>query len=222
MRIRRPSRRVVVATGLATLSAALVLGPSAYVRHATRGHVFAAGDVPGAPVAIVFGAGVHGGKPSPFLARRLDIAIGLYQRGAVRGLLVSGDNSRHDYDEVGVMAAYAAAHGVPDSVIAQDHAGFNTYDSCYRARAIFGVRRAVVVTQSFHVARATFVCRELGIDAAGVGDDTSGQWPGPTRKYEARELLSTVKALWQTRVSNPQPHFLGPHETALDLVLAGG
>lgn len=200
---------------------ALLFGPSAYVRHVTAGQRFAAAEVPEAPVAIVFGAGISGGQPSPFLQRRLDIAVHLFERGRVRGLLMTGDNGRLDHDEVGVMAAYAAAHGVPAAVIAQDHAGFNTYDSCYRALAIFGVRRAVVITQKFHVARATFVCRELGVEAYGVGDDTARDWPGPTRRYQARELLATAKALWDTWVSRPKPHFLGPHETALDQVIAG-
>ncbi|MEP7054872.1 MAG: ElyC/SanA/YdcF family protein [Actinomycetota bacterium] len=207
---------------LGVLGLTLVFGPAAYVRHATRGRIYHPADVPGEPVAIVFGAGVHGGEPSPFLARRLDIAIGLFQRGQVRGLLMTGDNSREDYDEVGIMARYAAGRGVPAAAIGQDHAGFNTYDSCYRARVIFGVRRAVVVTQSFHVRRATFLCRQLGLEADGVGDDTSDTWPGETRKSQVRELLATMKALWQTQVSKPTPHFLGPHENALDQVLAAG
>jgi vancomycin permeability regulator SanA len=223
LRRPRPRRRTVAVLGaLAVLSAAVVFGPSGYLRIATARHRFTLAAAPSAPVAIVLGAGVHGGQPSPFLARRLDLAIELYAGGRVRGLLMSGDNSRSDYDEVGVMAAYAVAHGVPADVVAQDHAGFDTYASCYRARALFGVRRAVLVTQSFHVARAVFVCRHVGVDAAGVGDDTSRRWPMPTRRAQIRELFSSTKALWETEVTRPEPHFLGPHEPALDAVLAGG
>lgn len=203
------------------MGVAVVAGPSIYVRRQTSGLRYAIADVPAAPVAIVFGAGIRAGKPSPFLARRLDIAVDLYAHGRVRALLMSGDNSTTEHDEVAVMTAYAVEHGVPATVIAQDHAGFDTYDSCYRAREIFGVHRAILVTQQFHLARATFVCRQLGIEAFGVGDDTSGPWPGLTRKYEAREVLSTTKALWESRVTHPEPKFLGPRESVLDQVLAG-
>jgi vancomycin permeability regulator SanA len=119
-----------------------------------------------------------------------------------------------------VAAAVAAVADVPATVIGQDHAGFDTYDSCYRAKAIFGVRRAVVITQDFHLARAVYLCRRLGIEAFGVGVDSSRKYPGLTRKFAAREFLSTTKAVWQAVVTKPRPHFLGPHETQLDDVLA--
>lgn len=220
MRLQRPSRRLFLAALLA--GAAVTLGPTGYVHAVTRGDRYAASDVPAAPVAIVLGAGIRGDQPTPFLQRRLDLAIQLYAAGRVRGLLMTGDNSRTSYDEVGVMAAYAVAQGVPADVVAKDHAGFDTYDSCYRAREIFGVRRAIVVTQTFHLARAVFTCRQLGLDVTGVGDDTSRRWPWPTRRSQVRELFSTGKAVWETQVTRPAPHFLGPHEPALDSVLAGG
>lgn len=215
------SRRTVILSVVVAAIAASV-GPSAYVLARTSGQRYAAADVPDAPVVIVLGAGIRGDQPTPFLARRLDIAIDLFRRGRVRGMLMSGDNGRVDHDEVGVMAAYAVARGVPAGVIGKDHAGFDTYDSCYRAREIFGVRRAIIVTQNFHVARATYVCRQLGVEAFGVGDDTSTQWPGSTRRYQAREMLSTVKALWETELSRPQPTFLGPRERVLEQVLSTG
>ena len=214
-----PSRRARLAVALAA-GVAAVVGPSLYVAARTDSYRYTATDVPPAPVAIVLGAGIRGGQPTPFLARRLDIAIDLFRRGRVRGLLMTGDNGRVEHDEVGVMAAYAVAHGVPAEVIGKDHAGFDTYDSCYRAREIFGVRRAIIVTQSFHLPRATYVCRQLGVETFGVGDDTAGDWPGQTRRYQARELLSTTKALWETQVSRPAPKFLGPRERILDLVLS--
>lgn len=201
-------------------TAAAVIGPSGYVLARTAGQRYAAADVPQAPVAIVLGAGIRGAEPTPFLARRLDVAIDLFRRGRVRGMLMSGDNGRVDHDEVAVMAAYAIARGIPAEVIGKDHAGFDTYDSCYRAREIFGVRRAIIVTQTFHLARATYVCRQLGVEAFGVGDDTAGRWPGPTRRYQAREVFSTAKALWETQVSRPQPTFLGPRERILERVLS--
>ena len=219
VKLPRPSRRVVVAAALVAGIAA-VAGPTVYVAAQTDRHRYAAAAVPAAPVAIVLGAGIRGDQPTPFLARRLDVAIDLFRQGRVRGLLMTGDNGRVDHDEVGVMAAYAVANGVPADVIGKDHAGFDTYDSCYRARAIFGVRRAIIVTQNFHLARATYICRQLGVEAFGVGDDTAADWPGPTRRYQAREVLATAQALLETQVLRPEPKFLGPRERILDRVLA--
>jgi len=224
--VRRPTqtrRRVLaVVAGAALLGTLATAGPALYVRHTTQSHRYAVGDVPNAPVALVFGAGIRGSAPSPFLRQRLDLAVELYRAGRVRGLLMSGDHGRTDHDEVAVMTAYAVAQGVPASVIGQDHAGFDTYDSCYRAKAIFGVDRAIIVTQDFHVARAVYLCRRLGVEAYGVGVDSARDYPGHTRKFAAREVLSTTKAVWQAVVTRPEPRFLGPHETQLDHVLAGG
>ena len=224
--MRRPKltrRRILAATAVASLLGTLAaVGPTMYVRRTTQDHRYSVADVPAAPVGIVFGAGIRGDAPSNFLQQRLDLAVELYRAGRVRGLLMSGDHGRTEHDEVAVMTRYAVTHGVPAGVIGQDHAGFDTYDSCYRAKAIFGVRRAVVVTQEFHLARAVYLCRQLGIEAFGVGVDSSRDYPGHTRKFATRELLSTTKAVWQAAVTKPEPHFLGPHETQLDHVLAGG
>ncbi len=225
--MRRPRltrRRLLAATAVAglllgTLAAA---GPTLYVRRTTQDHRYSVADVPAAPVGIVFGAGIRGDAPSNFLQQRLDLAVELYRAGRVRGLLMSGDHGRTQHDEVAVMTKYAVAQGVPADVIGQDHAGFDTYDSCYRAKAIFGVRRALVVTQNFHLPRAVYLCRRLGIEAFGVGADSGREYPGLTRKFAAREVLSTTKAVWQAVITRPEPHFLGPHETQLDHVLAGG
>jgi vancomycin permeability regulator SanA len=105
-------------------------------------------------VAIVLGAQVHeDGRPSRFLEARLALAERLYESGRVRALLVTGDHGRWAYDEPGTMRRWLVEHGVPERRVVVDHAGFDTYDSCLRARRIFGVRRAVVVTQTFHVLR---------------------------------------------------------------------
>jgi vancomycin permeability regulator SanA len=220
-----PRRRLLaglLAAGVLVVGILAATVPSFYVRHATAGLRYGVADVPRTPVAIVLGAGINGDAPSPFLQQRLDLAVELFRAGRVSGLLMSGDHGRADHDEVAVMTAYAVAHGVPAAVIGQDHAGFDTYDSCYRAKAIFGVRRAIVVTQDFHLPRAVYLCRRLGIEAYGVGIDSAVTHPADTRKYAARERLSTAKALWQALVTHPEPHFLGPHETQLDAVIAAG
>lgn len=181
-----------------------------------------AGRTPTRSVALVLGAGVlPGGTPTPFLQQRLDLAHDLYAAGRVRAILVSGDHGRTHHDEPGAMKAYLVATGVPAGDVTEDHAGFSTYDSCYRAKAVFGVREAVIVTQGYHLPRAVFTCRRLGIDAVGLGGSEMSAHPHETIQYSLREVLSTVKASWQL-VRKPRPHFLGPHETGLDDAVAAG
>jgi vancomycin permeability regulator SanA len=177
--------------------------------------------VPERPVAVVLGAGVFGNEPSPTLATRLDGAIELLRAGKVDHLLMTGDNSRPDYDEVTAMRDYAIRRGVPGDAITRDYAGFDTYDSCIRARDVFGVRAAVVVTQDFHLAREVFTCRSVGIDAVGLAVPDwafrSERLPYPYRRnqevgYTVREWLARVKAVLDTEVVQPGPTFGGPYE----------
>jgi vancomycin permeability regulator SanA len=178
--------------------------------------------VPVRPVAIVFGAGVVDGKPTPALAERVHGAVELYKQGKVGRVLMSGDHSTLAYDEVSVMKQQAVAEGVPADAITRDHAGFNTYDSCYRARDIFGVRAAVLVTQDYHLSRALFTCRELGIDAVGLRisdwqhapEKAQSHWwtRDISASYMSREWLSRTKAVIAAKATHPQPKFLGPYE----------
>ncbi len=120
-------------------------------------------------MALVFGAGLRDGRPSPYLAHRLDAAVRLHRAGTVRVLLVSGDHGRRDHDEPGAMRRYLLDRGVPPGRVVSDHAGFDTWDSCARAARVFGVRRALLVSQDYHVRRAAaLLCRAAGIDAYGV------------------------------------------------------
>lgn len=138
--------------------------------------------VPEAPVAIVFGAAVYpGGHPSPVLADRVETAAALYRAGKVRKLLLSGDNRFVNYNEPGAMMRYALQLGIPRDAIQPDYGGRRTYDTCYRARYIFQVRKAILVTQKFHLPRALFICRSLGVNAVGVAADR--------RLYPRREVL---------------------------------
>jgi vancomycin permeability regulator SanA len=177
--------------------------------------------VPERPVAIVFGAGVNGSNPSPALASRLDGAIALYDAGTVDHLLMSGDNGRADYDEVTVMRDYALARGVPGEAITRDYAGFDTYDTCSRARQIFGVRAAVLVTQDFHLARALYTCDQLGVDVVGLaipdwnfrpGELDYGYTQSQEVGYTGREWLARGRAFFETNLTHPGPAVLGPYE----------
>ncbi len=120
-------------------------------------------------VAIVFGAGLtRGGYPTAVLRDRVETAAQLYFAGKVQKLLMSGDNRSDNYNEPGAMREYALSLGVPSDAIVLDYAGRRTYDTCYRAKAIFGLKSALLVTQQFHLPRALFLCNALGIQAAGV------------------------------------------------------
>ncbi|KNE79457.1 MULTISPECIES: SanA/YdcF family protein [Streptomyces] len=210
----RGRRRFVRA---AVLGCVLGLLPMTWMTAAGSGRVRTVADVPPAPVAVVFGAGLRDGTPSPYLAHRLDAAAELYGAGTVRVVLVTGDNSTLDYDEPDAMRAYLTARGVPDDRIVSDYAGFDTWDSCVRAKKIFGVERAVLVTQGFHIRRALALCGAAGLDAYGVGvaERRDVTWYAGG----AREVLAAAKAALEAAV-RPDPHFLGPREPGVREALA--
>jgi len=214
--LRRTMFWGALATALAIIAGSFC---SLWVRASAFGHVYDEGSVPPAPVAIVLGAEVYpGGEPSPFLAARLDIAKRLLDEGKVRAILVSGDHSRWDYDEPGSMQVYLVARGVPVSQVVLDYAGFDTYDSCARAKRVFGVRKAIVVTQSYHIDRAVTLCRGQGIDASGVGDDSVRIYTEPWAHSYVREQGAIVKAAVDA-ISHRDPVFLGRHEPGIDEAL---
>ncbi len=161
-------------------------------------------ETPARPVALVFGGGIYAdGSLTPMLRDRVDTAIALYRAGKVRKLLMSGDNRVTDYDEPGRMYDYALSQGMPARDIVRDYAGLRTYDSCYRAGAIFGVRGAVLVTQRFHLARALYTCRAMGMDAVGVVADRRPY--GGESYYEMREAAATVAAWLDVNIIRPKP-----------------
>ncbi|WP_155884646.1 SanA/YdcF family protein [Actinomadura flavalba] len=214
--VRRWAGVLLVLAGLAAYAGA---APTGWAYATTAGLRVGVADAPSAPVALVLGAGIGGGRPSPLLARRLDIAAELYRRGTVRVLLVSGDNRVRGYDEPTVMRDYLVGRGVPERHVVRDFAGLDTWDSCTRARRIFQVRRLIVVTQEFHLPRAVALCRAAGLRAWGVGDDSSGAWPGPTAAGHAREPLAMLKAV-RSLALRPDPTLLGRTETGVAEALA--
>ncbi len=186
-----------------------------YVSAATNTRRFTeVAEVPTQKVAVVFGAGIRpDNTPTPMLADRVTAAVELYKSGRVQKLLMTGDNSSIDYNEVMVMQNYAVSQGVPVKDITLDHAGFSTYESCYRAKEIFGVKEAILVTQNFHLPRAVYTCRQLGIEATGLGTPDWGSYSKKTVSfYTFREQVSTLKALWEVHVTRPLPTFLGDFE----------
>lgn len=172
-------------------------------------HSVAADEAPHAQVAIVLGAGVdENGVLSAMLADRVATAVALYRAGKVSKLLMSGDHGSRDYDEVNNMRRYAEKHGVPTQDIFMDHAGFNTYDTMVRARKVFQVESALVVTQAFHLPRAVYLARSQGIDATGVSADRR-PYLDPLY-FEVRDAAARLKDFFLVNVIHPEPRFLGP------------
>ena len=205
---------MVIAAGLLLAVVTLLFVPLLVIRADTSGRLTSdPADVSHHQVALVLGAGLtRDGTPTWFLADRLDAAIRLYRMGKVAGLLMSGDNHTASHDEPGAMRTYAIAHGVPAAAITLDYAGFDTYDSCYRARHIFGVQSAVVVTQGYHAPRAVYLC-SVGINADALTVPDWGRVPAAKMvHYQAREVLADVKAMWDADVATPSPRYLGARE----------
>lgn len=160
----------------------------------------------GARAAIVFGAGLtRDGHPTPVLRDRVETAVNLYRTGKVEKLLMSGDNRFEYYNEPAAMRQYALDLGVPDDAIVLDFAGRSTYDTCYRAKAIFNLQEAVLVTQRFHLPRALFTCVQIGLKATGVIADRRTYFPTSRLSWQIREIPATLNALLDVLVTHPLP-----------------
>jgi SanA protein len=202
--VRRWPRLSKAAMAGGTLIVLAIAGANAYILLSTDDEATAnVADVPHTQVAIVPGALVQAnGKMSAMLADRVRQADALWKAGKVDRILVSGDHHTWAYDEPDTMRKALVADGVPGGVIFEDHAGFDTWATMVRARGIFGVRDAVVVTQGFHMPRALYLAHAAGIDATGLTADLH-QWGYQGRKSEVREVLSRVKAIADTALDTP-------------------
>lgn len=169
-------------------------------------------DASNAPAAVVFGAGLRrDGSPTLILEDRVETAVQLYKSGKVKKLLMSGDNRFLDYNEPASMRQYAIGLGVPEEDIVLDYAGRSTYDTCYRARAIFGLNQAILVTQSFHLPRAIYTCSVLGMDVTGVKANLKHFQKVSILYWNFREVFASLNALWDVHISHPLP-VLGDQE----------
>ena len=171
-----------------------------------RGKVFTVSSVPVRRVAIVFGAGLYrNGSATPVLADRVTAAANLYFAGKVEKLLMSGDNRFVDYNEPEAMRKLAVSLGVPNEAIVLDYAGRRTYDTCYRAKAIFKVDQAILVTQAFHMPRALYLCNRLGVDSIGVESDLRTYSKFSLLSWNSRELFAMAAAIWDVNIGHPVP-----------------
>jgi SanA protein len=158
------------------------------------------------PVGIVPGAGLNRDKtPSLALRDRLDGVIKYYETQQISKVLVSGDNRFADYDEPTSMRDYLVARGVQELDVVRDFAGQRTYDTCYRAKNIFGLDRVVIFTQTYHLWRAVYLCRSLGLEAYGVAVEESNYVPSRYRFWIFREVFARVSAVWDVNISKPIP-----------------
>ncbi|MEV8515769.1 ElyC/SanA/YdcF family protein [Dactylosporangium sp. NPDC051484] len=217
-RRRRALRRLTVA---AVLVAALVLVPTAWIRAEASGRVVPADRAPAADVAIVFGAQLeNGGKePMSFLRNRLDAAAALISSGKVKALLISGDAGGGSGNEVEAMSDYLAARGVDPARLVLDPYGLDTYDTCRRAHDVYGVDRALLVSQDAHLYRAVTLCRGVGVDAWGVPAGCRGCQRVTIWYNETREVGAGWKAAWDAMRHRP-PAVQSPPDQALRQAVA--
>ena len=174
-------------------------------------------EAPASRLAIVFGAGLRrDGSPTAVLRDRVETAAALYFSGKVEKILMSGDNSYEYYNEPGSMKEYALSLGVPETAIVMDYAGRRTYDTCYRAKAIFGVEEALLVTQGFHLPRALFLCNALGIDSYGIEANNNSYRGRSLVIWNIREQIATLGAFIDVYVSNPLPVLGAPEPIFVD------
>jgi SanA protein len=196
--MRKQSRLLLTLAG--GLAAVVLVANLAVIAGGSGGKVTGPVDC-----ALVLGAGVRDdGSPSDVLRDRLDEALALYRAGRVKRILVSGDHQTRDYDEPNAMRLYLEANGVAPEAVFMDHAGLDTYSSMWRARHVFGASRIVVVTQQFHLARAVWCARSLGMQAEGSAADRhlyrGIAW------LQAREVVSRTKALVDVTVGRTPRH----------------
>ncbi len=207
----KKKKRVLLtfAAVLVLLGLILGLGPDLLIAASARSRIVSPEEAAafGADCILVLGAGLlPDGSPSLMLGERIQTGVDLYEAGVAPKLLMSGDHGRSDHDEVNAMKDAAMAQGVPSEDIFMDHAGFATYDSFYRAGAIFGVKKVVIVTQAYHLPRALWIARALGLEAVGVSCDTR-RYAGQTYR-DVREILARDKDFFKC-ILKPLPRYLG-------------
>jgi SanA protein len=184
-----------------------IIAVNTYVKSSTKKHIsYSLKRFPKNDVGIIFGAGINGNQPSKYLKDRLDAGILLYKAKRINKILLSGDNGREEYDELTVMKNYCLSHGVDTTKIFIDYAGFDTYSTMYRAKHIFKIKKATLISQEYHLNRAIYIGQKMGIKSVGYSANK--------REYLGyqyvcfREYLSRFKSFLDV-LRNREPRFLG-------------
>lgn len=198
----------LILAGIICGSAALAV--NAHVKNSTKEKIISteeAAKIEDADCIIVLGCFVReDGTPSHMLADRIKRGVELYEAGASDKIIMSGDHGRTEYDEVGTMKNEAVKAGIPSADVFEDHAGFSTYESLYRAKEIFEADKVIIVTQEYHLHRALYIAKKLGVEAVGVAADYRA-YSGQTMR-DVREVLARVKDFGKV-IIKPEPTYLG-------------
>lgn len=192
-----------------TVGILFIFGINFYVVFSSKNRIITleeAKNIQNIDCILVLGAGIWGDKPSPMLEDRILESIQVYNEGISNKLIMSGDHGQHGYDEVSVMKKYALEKKIPSSDVFMDHAGFSTYESVYRAKEIFQAKKVIIVTQEYHLYRALYIAKNLGLEAYGISSNPrsySGQF-----YREVREILARNKDFVQSLLKT-KPTYLG-------------
>ena len=206
---KKAKKIFTVLVSAAVLLAAAVFVPNFIIVNKTKSNIVTleeSAELSDIDCAVILGAGVRDGKPTPMLRDRLLTGIELYKSGAAKKLIMSGDHSSKDYDEVNIMKSFAVENGIPDSDIFMDHAGFSTYETVYRAKEIFEADNIIIVSQEYHLYRALYIAKKLGVKAVGVSADLN-TYRGQTKR-DLREILARDKDFFNC-IIKPEPTYLG-------------
>jgi len=208
-KIKKRLKKVVIIFLVMAVSAAIgIFAIDFHVSRVGSKYILSPEKVPESDAIIVLGAYVYpNGRLSDILKDRVDTALELYNNGKGKKLLLSGDHGKTTYDEVNSMKNYVKGKGVKAEDIFMDHAGFSTYETMYRARDVFKAKKVIIVTQEYHLKRAVYIARSLGIEAYGVASDKQ-KYRGMAM-YKAREILARCKAFLCVNLTKPKPKFLG-------------
>ena len=187
-----------------------IVSINAYVKSSGQNSILTvekAAELKDVDCIIILGCGVKDdGVPSDMLNDRLLVGIDLYENGASKKILMSGDHGREEYDEVNVMKQFAIDKGARSEDVFMDHAGFSTYESMYRAIDIFEAKKVIIVTQGYHLYRALYIAEKLGIEAYGVASDLRNY--GNQTYFDRREILARNKDFFSV-IFKPEPTYLG-------------
>ena len=205
MKLKKVFKYLIILGILMTL---VVLSIDQYIQIYGNKYIKEIEEVTEADAILILGAAVYpSGRLSPMLEDRLKVGLELYNQRLAPKIIVSGDHGPKEYNEVGAMREFLVSHGVADQDIFMDHAGFSTYESMYRARDIFQVEKIIIVTQEYHLKRAVYLARKLGIESTGVASDLRNYGPVMI-KYELREKMARNKDFFLSLIK-PKPTYLG-------------
>jgi len=202
--MKRFLKWLVIAAGFAILFYA---SANLWVCLFSRNSIVAPAELESADAVIILGAYVRpDGALSWILKDRLDTGLNVYNLGKAQKIIVTGDHGQHEYNEVQAMKDYLTGQGVPAEDIFMDHAGFDTYDSIYRARDVFQVKSAIIISQNFHLPRAVYISKRLGLETQGVQAQLYYPW---WYRNTIRDSVARVKAYTDVEILKSKPRFLG-------------